>query len=111
MCVHFVCEKQGVDVVHQCAQAFLHLLLAVFISITLYLWAHFRLSSIAGDKLRVNNPGIADLSDENRPNKLGEKFNELYDNEWTEAYENLDEADLDEEEIIKELLDILKVSA
>ncbi|XP_048776926.2 uncharacterized protein LOC125681061 isoform X3 [Ostrea edulis] len=67
-----------------------------------------RLSSIAGDKLRLNNPGIADLSDENRPNKLGEKFSELYDNEWTEAYESLDNAGLNEEEIIKKLLDILK---
>ncbi|XP_056012099.1 uncharacterized protein LOC125681055 isoform X3 [Ostrea edulis] len=67
-----------------------------------------RLSSIAGDKLRVNNPGIADLSDENRPNKLGEKFSELYDNEWTEAYESLEDVGVDEEEIIKKLLDILK---
>lgn len=78
--------------------------------ITCYVWLYFRLSSIAGDKLRVNNPGIADLSDENRPNKLGEKFSELYDNEWTEAYESLEDVGVDEEEIIKKLLDILKVS-
>ncbi|XP_056012096.1 uncharacterized protein LOC125681059 isoform X2 [Ostrea edulis] len=67
-----------------------------------------RLSTIAGDKLRVNNPRIADLSDENRPIKLGEKFSELYDNEWTDAYESLEDVGVDEEKIIKELLDILK---
>lgn len=50
----------------------------------------FRLSSVAGERLRFNNPAIADLSDENRPNKLAEKFSELYDNEWTEFYENME---------------------
>ena len=31
-----------------------------------------RLSTIAGERLKLHNPGIADLSDENRPNKLAE---------------------------------------
>lgn len=39
------------------------------------------------DKLSDNNPDIADLSDENRPTKIGEKYQELYDNQWTDAFE------------------------
>lgn len=49
----------------------------------------FRLSSIASAKLTYNNPNIADLSDRNRPQKLGEMFGELYDNEWTDAIDRL----------------------
>lgn len=68
----------------------------------------FRLSSVAGDRLRFNNPAIADLSDENRPNKLAEKFSELYDNEWTEFYEKL-EGTGKEEEIIGQIVKLLQV--
>ncbi|XP_062613960.1 uncharacterized protein LOC134275708 [Saccostrea cucullata] len=50
-----------------------------------------RLSSVAANRLRDNNPGITDLSDPNRPIKLGEKASEIYDNEWTNALENLEE--------------------
>ncbi|XP_062586425.1 uncharacterized protein LOC134248027 isoform X2 [Saccostrea cucullata] len=67
-----------------------------------------RLSAVAGDKLRLNNPGIADLSDENRPNKLAEKFSELYDNEWTEVFEVLEGENFEEEKIIQMLLEVLK---
>lgn len=66
-----------------------------------------RLSSVAGDRLRFNNPAIADLSDENRPNKLAEKFSELYDNEWTEFYENLEDTG-SEEEIIGQIVQLLE---
>ncbi|XP_033743516.1 LOW QUALITY PROTEIN: uncharacterized protein LOC117329606 [Pecten maximus] len=48
-----------------------------------------RLSEIAGQKLRQNNPGIADLSSENRPTKIAERFKELYANEWTDAFTEL----------------------
>ncbi|XP_052797143.1 uncharacterized protein LOC128229321 [Mya arenaria] len=48
-----------------------------------------RLSKLAGDKLTKDNPNIADLSDRNRPTKLGEMYSELYDNEWTDAFEGL----------------------
>lgn len=48
-----------------------------------------RISEIAGARLKSNNPAIADLSDQNRPSKLAEKFSELYDNEWTDATEEL----------------------
>lgn len=47
-----------------------------------------RLSKVAN--LTYNNPNIADLSDEKRPTKLAEAFSELYDNEWTDAFEELD---------------------
>jgi hypothetical protein len=40
-----------------------------------------------GVRLTDNNPNIADLSDRNRPTKLAERFTELYDNQWTDAFE------------------------
>ncbi|VDI01004.1 Hypothetical predicted protein, partial [Mytilus galloprovincialis] len=49
-----------------------------------------RLSSIAGEKLTKGNPSITDLGDPNRPMKIGEKYGELYDNEWTDALDNVD---------------------
>ena len=64
---------------------------------------------MAGDRLRLNNPGIADLSDEYRPNKLAEKFSELYDNEWTEFYEDLEKPGSSEEQIIGQLLKLIQV--
>ncbi|XP_056013052.1 trichohyalin-like isoform X2 [Ostrea edulis] len=68
-----------------------------------------RLSSVAGEKLRDNNPGIADLSDENRPINLGEKFSQLYDDQWTDAMENLEEnLRFGETDGIRCLLNILK---
>lgn len=63
---------------------------------------------MAGERLRFNNPAIADLSDENRPNKLAEKFSELYDNEWTEFYETLDGTG-GEEELIGLIVSLLQV--
>ncbi|XP_045211926.1 uncharacterized protein LOC123563277 [Mercenaria mercenaria] len=37
-------------------------------------------------RLRDGNPNVVDLSDQNRPMKVGEQFSELYDNQWTDAY-------------------------
>ncbi|KAK3100475.1 hypothetical protein FSP39_020631 [Pinctada imbricata] len=48
-----------------------------------------RLSEVAGAKLTEGNTEITDLSDPNRPTKIGERFREIYDNEWTEALEEL----------------------
>lgn len=46
----------------------------------------------------------------NRPQKLGEKLSELYDNEWTDAFEDLrDSENLDEKSIVQKLLEIFKV--
>ncbi|XP_063414513.1 uncharacterized protein LOC134696584 isoform X1 [Mytilus trossulus] len=50
-----------------------------------------RLSEMMGSKLRDNNPAIADLNDQNRPMKLAEQFTELYENEWTDAFTDLQE--------------------
>lgn len=46
-------------------------------------------SKFASRAVQRNNPDIADLSDTNRPTKLAERFSELYDNEWTEAFDFL----------------------
>lgn len=59
---------------------------------------------MAGEKLTMDNPNVADLSDMNRPTKLGELYSELYDNEWTDAYVSLTKSDYDE----KEAIDILR---
>ncbi|XP_021364058.1 uncharacterized protein LOC110457213 [Mizuhopecten yessoensis] len=48
-----------------------------------------RLSEIAGQKLRQNNPAITDLSTDNRPTKIAERFKELYANQWTDAFTEL----------------------
>lgn len=57
-----------------------------------------------------DNPNIADLSDENRPTKLSEKYSELYDNEWTDAYEEVEPDYGTEEQTIHHLYDTLLVS-
>lgn len=72
-----------------------------------------RLSEMMGVKLRENNPAITDLNDPNRPMKLGEQFNELYENEWTEAFLELqdlqtDDTSINEEDAVTILLKILK---
>nr|XP_022328420.1 uncharacterized protein LOC111127508 isoform X2 [Crassostrea virginica] len=65
-----------------------------------------KISEIAGARLKSNNPAIADLSDQNRPSKLAEKFSELYDNEWTDATEELKRA-IKHTEKSEEELDII----
>lgn len=42
---------------------------------------YFRLTEVAGARLRNNDPGISNLSDPNRPLKLNDKMSGLYDNE------------------------------
>lgn len=72
---------------------------------------YFRLSKAVGDKLTNNNPNIADLSDKNRPTKLAEKYAELYDNQWTDAFEEIEGYFRTEEEVIRVLLEILMVNS
>ena len=58
----------------------------------------------------TDNPNIADLSDSNRPTKLAESFSELYDNEWTNAFEELQKmAKIGDTDAVKCLFDLLKV--
>lgn len=66
------------------------------------------LSKVAGEKMLDGNPMITDLSDSNRPQKLSEKFNSLYDNSWTDAYEIVAKQTDDEKMVCGNLLTILK---
>lgn len=66
-----------------------------------------RLSQAASRSLMHNNPNIADLSDKNRPTKLGERFEQLFDNEWSEAHETL-KSTISEREIYIILIEIVK---
>ena len=66
------------------------------------------LSRLAGDKISDDNPYITDLSDPNRPQRLAEKFNKLYDDFWTDAFEILSSYG-DEKKTCQFLLNILKV--
>ena len=72
----------------------------------------FRLSALAGSKLTDGNANIADLSDENRPTKLSERYSELYDNEWTEAFTYFStEKKMKEEEVCSILVHVFCVSS
>lgn len=55
------------------------------------------------------NPGITDLSDPYRPQKLVEMVSILYDNKWTEAFENLEHIAEEKQKCIF-LLDLFKVT-
>jgi hypothetical protein len=49
------------------------------------------------------------LSDPNRPTKLGEVYSELYDNQWTDAFEALKKAGHEEQFAIETLALTLQV--
>lgn len=69
-----------------------------------------RFSKVAGAKLSDENSDIADLSDPNRAMKLSEKFGQLYDDEWTNAFEALtdDKIGINQKEAIRMLLNFLQ---
>ncbi|XP_052792388.1 uncharacterized protein LOC128226517 isoform X2 [Mya arenaria] len=75
-------------------------------------WASsiYRLSQQVSVKLRDNNQNIAELSDPYRPTKLAEMFSELYDNEWTAAFMELEMENFEDRHIIEILLNVLMVS-
>ena len=53
---------------------------------------------------------MADLSDKNRPTKIGEKFGELYDEEWSDAFDAFHtQLKYTEEKCLQVLLRILMV--
>ncbi|KAK3594513.1 hypothetical protein CHS0354_030859 [Potamilus streckersoni] len=66
-----------------------------------------RLSKIASDRLTHENTDITDLSDEIRPTKLAEKMSELYDNQWTNAFDELKTNWADDKNAIDMLLTIV----
>ena len=49
------------------------------------------LSSIASKRMKKGNAGLTDLSDPDRALKVAEKYSALYDDEWTDALEELQE--------------------
>ncbi|KAL3878448.1 hypothetical protein ACJMK2_030798 [Sinanodonta woodiana] len=59
--------------------------------------------------LRDNTPNTEELSDPNRPTKFSEQFSELYDNEWMDAFDELEKllGDKKEKEIISYLRDFV----
>lgn len=78
------------------------------------IYYYHRLSEIASARLRTNNPDIADLSDSNRVTKLAERLSELYDNEWTDGFEQIKAAStkteqLTDKHVSEALKDMLKV--
>ncbi|XP_062621735.1 uncharacterized protein LOC134283291 [Saccostrea cucullata] len=62
-----------------------------------------RLSSFASKQLTEGNAAFTDLSDKNRPTKIGEKFGLIYDDEWSEVFDELKDSGLNDEEIISKL--------
>lgn len=67
-----------------------------------------RLSKLAGDKMAADNPDLTDLSDPYRPTKLVELFKQVYDDDWSHAFEDLERTRLPERKIIGILEKILK---
>ena len=57
------------------------------------------------------NPEFIDFSDENRVTNIGERYSQIYDNEWTDAYIELtDECGMVSADAVRILLDMLTVS-
>lgn len=67
-----------------------------------------RRSTEAGKKLYEGNASIADLSDVYRPTRIAEMFSQLYDNEWTDAFEQLIQMNVTERQAIQKLLQYLE---
>lgn len=65
---------------------------------------------MASQQLTQGNPNITDLSDGNRPTKLGERFSQVYDDQWSEAFEALKAEGKQEKETVAELLNIVQVT-
>ena len=69
--------------------------------------AQRRLSQMMGKQLMSNNPAITDLSDPHRSLNLAEDFSNIYDNEWTDAIEDLEKIVKDEKTTISILLSVV----
>lgn len=66
------------------------------------------MSKVHGANLTEDFADLSDLSDGNRPTKLAARYMELYDSEWTDAFENLDK-ELPDKDVVKCLLETLMV--
>ena len=70
----------------------------------------YRVSALASQLLKPGNPDIADISDRNRPTRLAEDFKNLYDDEWTDAFEYMtEECKWTENKATSLLYDLLQV--
>ncbi|XP_076071463.1 uncharacterized protein LOC143042865 isoform X1 [Mytilus galloprovincialis] len=69
--------------------------------------AQNRLSEMMGKQLKNNNPAITDLSDPDRPLSLVEKFSNVYDNEWTDTIEEIEQVTGNEKAATKILLTVV----
>ena len=69
----------------------------------------FRLSSFASKQLTEGNAAFTDLSDKNRPTKIGEKFGLIFDDEWSEVFEELKDKGMNDEIVICKLQQIVQV--
>jgi hypothetical protein len=49
-----------------------------------------RLSQVAGAKLTAGNSSIADLGDKYRPTRISDMFAEMYDSEWTDVMDDIE---------------------
>lgn len=67
-----------------------------------------RLSSFASKQLTEGNAAFTDLSDKNRPTKIGERFGLIFDDEWSEAFEELKDGGMEDQSVISKLLQIIQ---
>uniref|UniRef100_K1RK04 Uncharacterized protein n=1 Tax=Magallana gigas TaxID=29159 RepID=K1RK04_MAGGI len=81
-----------------------------------------RLRNIDSQQLSKRNPNNADLSDTHRPTELREMYGQLFDNEWSDAFEALRDSSIakegdddaiskesdDDDEFYPDILSILK---
>lgn len=74
----------------------------------LRIWYYFRLGMQVGDKVMDNGQDKADLSDPFRPTRIGQDFSDLFDNEWSDAFEEM--AFKDDDCKVRFLLLIMEVS-
>ena len=74
------------------------------------MWIDFiSLSAQLAVGVREGNPNIVNLNDPYRSTKVAELYSELYDNEWTTAFDRIEKDKPDGRYVIDMLLDILIV--
>lgn len=61
-------------------------------------------------EIQDNKPVVRDLTEPTRPMRIVDQFSEFFENEWTDAYTEIDDSNFKEIETIKMLLKILSVS-
>ncbi|CAG2219357.1 unnamed protein product [Mytilus edulis] len=62
-----------------------------------------KLTQVAGADIEAGNTSIADLGYKYKPTRIAELYSELYDNEWTEAVDDLVSTKWSEDIIVRHL--------